>query len=76
MLSYIWVSGRSAICGAIRFWVSGIVARSCGGLSREVTATINLSGSFITALFAVSAERGRANFYRANAEESGQEHSR
>jgi fluoride ion exporter CrcB/FEX len=56
MLIYIWVSVRSAINSAARFWISGGVAQRCGKLFRDDTLPANVTGSFITGLFAVLAD--------------------
>jgi fluoride ion exporter CrcB/FEX len=56
MLSYIWVSVRNAISSAGCFWISGTLAQRCGKLFRDDTLAANVTGSFITGLFAVLAD--------------------
>jgi fluoride exporter len=56
MLSYIWVSVRGAINSAARIWISEMVAQRCGQLFRDDALAVNVTGSFITGLFAALAD--------------------
>ncbi len=68
MLSYVWVSVRGALSSAGCFWISGMAAQRCGQLSSDHTLRGEVTGSFITGLFAALADsEGRC----ANVEGNG-----
>ncbi|OWY17129.1 chromosome condensation protein CrcB [Thioclava sp. JM3] len=52
----IWVAVGSAIGGATRFLVSGLVARAIGETFPWGTMTVNVSGAFVIGLSSVSAQ--------------------
>ncbi len=56
MPGYIWVSIGSAVGGATRFWISGLVATRFGQTFPLGTLVVNVTGSFIIGVFAGLAE--------------------
>jgi fluoride exporter len=51
-ISYAWIAIGGAIGSALRFWVSGIVARQFGETFPWGTLLVNISGSFAIGFFA------------------------
>lgn len=52
-MTVIWVALGSALGGAGRYWISGLLARSIGETFPWGTLAVNVAGSFIIGLFAV-----------------------
>jgi CrcB protein len=52
MMTYVWVALGSAIGGAGRFWMSGLVAARVGETFPWGTIAVNVAGSFAIGLFA------------------------
>lgn len=50
-----WIALGSGIGGLLRFWCSGLIARSVGETFPWGTLAVNVSGSFLIGLFAVVA---------------------
>ena len=60
MLGYIWVSIGSAVGGAARFWISGVIATRWGQTFPYGTLGVNVTGSFVIGLLAaLSVPEGR-----------------
>ena len=77
MLSYIWVSSRYPINGAVRYWISGMVAQRCGQTFPRFRRT-TARESVASRLFIIGApggsvtlEKARVIHYRANVEANG-----
>jgi CrcB protein len=51
-ISYAWIAIGGAIGSALRFWISGIVARQFGETFPWGTLLVNISGSFAIGFFA------------------------
>ena len=58
MQALLWVAVGAAVGGAMRFWVSGVVARHVGETFPWGTLAVNVSGAFAIGLFAASAQAG------------------
>lgn len=56
MPGYIWVSIGSAVGGAARFWISGLVAARYGQTFPFGTLTVNVTGSLLIGVFAAMNE--------------------
>ena len=52
MKMYLWIALGSAIGGATRYWVSGLVAQKVGETFPWGTLVVNVSGSFLIGLIA------------------------
>jgi fluoride exporter len=50
--SYLWIAIGSALGGAGRYWISGIVAQQFGETFPWGTIIVNVSGSFVIGFFA------------------------
>jgi CrcB protein len=58
MQALLWVAVGAAVGGAMRFWVSGVVARRVGETFPWGTLVVNVSGAFAIGLFAAAAQGG------------------
>ena len=52
-MTALWVALGSALGGAGRYWISGLLARSIGETFPWGTLAVNVAGSFIIGLFAI-----------------------
>ena len=60
-MTWLWVACGSAIGGALRYWCSGLVARTIGETFPWGTLAVNVVGSLLLGLFvAVTSPDGRS----------------
>jgi CrcB protein len=58
LVGFAWVAVGSAVGGAARFFVSGLIARRVGETFPWGTLVVNVSGAFALGLIAAAAGRG------------------
>ena len=55
-LDYVWIALGSALGGASRYWLSGVLARRFGETFPVGTLAVNVTGSFLIGLLAALAD--------------------